>query len=97
MTEMIAMYALCPDIRYRIVADEGVVVRQEAGEVLVLNAVGARVMELLNKPMSAAGLVNVLAEEYDVERATLEQDLSDYLENLLNAGVIEDVPANQVD
>jgi hypothetical protein len=41
-------YRLAPDVRFRVVGDEGVVVRQDAGEVLVVNGVAARVLELLD-------------------------------------------------
>lgn len=41
-------YRLAPDVRFRVVSGEGVVVRQDAGEVLVVNGVAARVLELLD-------------------------------------------------
>ncbi len=80
----------CADARYRNVGGEGIVVRQTAGEVLVLNDVGVRVLELLEAAdLSASALVDALVAEYAVDRATLEQDVPAYLQELVDAGVVE--------
>jgi len=68
-------------------------VKQRAGEVLVLNDVGARVMDLAEAGESIAGMVSVLAAEYDVAAPVLERDLLAYLQELLDAEVIEPVDA----
>ncbi len=91
MIEAHTVFKTCADARYRNIGDEGVVVRQTAGEVLVLNAVGVRVLELLAEDRPVSGLIEALAAEYAIDRATLEQDVPAYLQELLEAGVIEPV------
>ena len=83
----------CADTRYRNIGDEGVVVRQAAGEVLVLNEIGVRVLELLEATMPVSGLLDALDAEYQADRPTLERDVLAYLQELVDAGVIEPVAA----
>jgi hypothetical protein len=82
------------DVRFRTIGEEGVVIRQESGEVLVVNEVGARVMALLDGRCSVAGLVDRLAEEFDVEAEVLRRDLATYLDELLAGGVLEEVSSD---
>jgi hypothetical protein len=79
------------DVRYRIVGPEAVVVRQSVPEVLVLNGVGARVVERIDGTLTVDTLVSALAGEYDVERETLERDVVAFLGELAEGGVIERV------
>ena len=87
--ETTTVYGLSPDCRYRRVVDEGVILRQSAGEVLVSNAVGARVMDLLDGTNPVAAIVDRLVSELDVDRDTAERDLAAFLQGLLDGGVIE--------
>jgi elongation factor P hydroxylase len=93
---MIAMqhtYKTCNDVRFRALDDEGIVVRQQAGEVIVLNAAGTRVIELVAAGASGASIVDQLEQEYDTDRATLERDVAAHLAELLEANVIEPAPS----
>lgn len=81
------------DVRFRLVAPEAVVVRQSGPEVLVLNGVGARILEGVAAGQPFARLVSGLAEEYEVPAATLEQDVLAFLEELTASGVIEQATA----
>jgi hypothetical protein len=83
------------DIRFRTIGEEGVVIRQEAGEVLVVNEVGARVLALLDGRCSVDALVARLAEEFEVDAAVLRRDLAAYLEELLAGGVLEVVTSDR--
>jgi len=85
------------DARYRNIGGEGVVVRQSAGEVLVVNGVGARVLDLLETRTPVGGLLDTLAAEYAIDRATLECDVLAYLQELLDAGIIEDASGGSPD
>ena len=91
MTASDDVFKRCADARYRNIGGEGVVVLQAAGEVLVLNTVGARILDLLQSDLRVGALVATLSIEYDVDRATLELDVPAYLQELLEAGVIEHV------
>jgi hypothetical protein len=79
----------CPDVRYRTLDGEAVVVRQRAGEVLVLNEVGARLLALVDGATPLAVWVATLLAEYDVDRAVLERDLAELAGELTAAGVLE--------
>lgn len=77
------------DVRHRQIGDEAVVIRQTAGEVLVVNDVGGAVLDLLDQAPTIQALLDRLAGQYDVARSVLEQDIPIYLQELLDAGVIE--------
>jgi hypothetical protein len=79
------------DVRFRIVADEGVVIRQQAAEVLVVNEVGARILQLLDGKRSLAQVRACLAAEFAAEPAELERDVAAYVDALIAAGVVEEV------
>lgn len=80
------------DVRYRVVGDEAVVVRQDAAEVLALNDVGARVLELLDAESTLAQVIETLGREYDVSREELELDVENFVTSIRDAGIVEEVP-----
>lgn len=88
-------YRRTPDLRFRTIGDEGMVVRQRAGEVLVLNDTGIRVLELLDGEISVGALLDILADEYQVETSELRQDIQAYLAELSAAGLIEPLPTSE--
>jgi hypothetical protein len=77
------------EVRFRNVGGEGVVLRQEAREVLVVNGVGARVLELLDGRRSVAEVAAVLREERDAPPEAIERDVGAFVDELLAAGVVE--------
>jgi coenzyme PQQ synthesis protein D (PqqD) len=79
------------DVRYRVLDGEAVVLRQKAGEVLVLNEVASRLLDLADGETPLAGWVETLAAEYEVERAVLERDLVTFAGELAAAEVLEQV------
>ena len=84
-------FRICADVRYQQIADEGVVVRQTAGEVLVLNEVGTRVLALLDEGLApprsspAGGRIRCRHRPPDCRRCRFHGGAS-------AAGVIEEVP-----
>jgi hypothetical protein len=54
-----------------------------------LDKIGARVWGLLESGASVGDMLDVLMDEYEVERRTLEADVEELLGNLLNAGLIK--------
>lgn len=80
---------LRPDVRYRLVGGQAVVIVQEAGEALVLNEVGSRILELVDGERSVADIVSVLREEFDAAPEELASDVSGYLADLVEAGVLD--------
>ena len=80
------------DLRFRRIDDEAVVVRQRAGEVLVMNETAARLLELADGRTSVADWVEVLAGEYDVDRQALERDVLAFAADLAAEGMLELAP-----
>jgi hypothetical protein len=79
----------CPDVRFRKVEDEAVVLRQNAAEVMVLNEVGARILDLADGVTPIEQWVDALFDEFEVDRATLEQDVLEFAVEMADAGVLE--------
>jgi coenzyme PQQ synthesis protein D (PqqD) len=88
-----AVYRRCPDVRFRIVLDEGVVIKQDTAEVMVLNEVGARVLDLIDGRRTAADIGDALAGEFEIGNEELRRDLAGYLAELVEAGLVEPVGA----
>lgn len=68
--------------------DEGVFILQDAGEVLVVNAVGAFIVERLKADSSLDEIVDAVTERYEVELAQARADAIALVETLLEAGAI---------
>lgn len=77
------------DIRYRTIDGEAVVIRQGAGEVLVLNEVGSRILDLADGETPVSGWVESLAAEYEADAVTLARDLLRFAGELEGAGLLE--------
>ncbi len=84
-------YKTCADVRFRVIAGEGVIIRQEIGEALVVNEVGASILKLLNEGVSTSKLIERIAQEFDVEEERLTLDVHRYLSELESANVVEKV------
>ena len=93
MIDAATLFRTRSDARYRNIGGEGIVVRQAVGEVLVLNEVGVRVLDLLAAGKPVGDVVGTLAAEYDVDTATLERDVPGYIQELLDAGIVETTSA----
>jgi hypothetical protein len=79
------------DVRFRVIEDEGVVVRQAAAEVLVLNAVATRMLALADGEATVGGWIDALAGEFEVERGDLERDVLAFAGELVEQGLLEPV------
>jgi len=80
---------LCKDVRYRIIDGEAVVVRQDAGEVVVLNPVGARVLDLVRELDAVTRILDGMMREYDAPPESIERDVLGFLQELLDTRVID--------
>ena len=89
MTNYEKAYQRSSDVRYRIVGDKAVVVRQDLAEVMLLNEVGARVLDLLDGERTMAEINQLILSEYEVDQARLEQDLRRFIEELQRAGILQ--------
>lgn len=70
-------------------AGEVVIMHMERGLYYGLDAVGARVWELIQEPRTLAAIRDALMAEYDVDAERCEQDLIALVEQLAAEGLIE--------
>lgn len=85
-----ALLALTSDARHRTIGMEGVVVRQKDGEVMVVNEVGTRLLDMISNGSTISDLVSTLAGEFDVDEYQLKMDIIAYLEELMELNVVEE-------
>ena len=90
MLDLDAVFERRPDVRFRVVGDEAVVVRQDAAEVIALNDVGARVLELIDAEKTVGGIIEILAGEYDVSSETLRDDVTAFVASIRDAGIVRE-------
>jgi len=81
-------YRIDPHARFRVMDDEGIFVLQEAGEVLVVNKVGAFIVEQLRAERSLDEVVTAMTKRFSVEAARARADATSLLGALLEAGAI---------
>jgi hypothetical protein len=84
------------DIRYRRIDGEAVVLRQSTAEVLVLNELAGEILDLVDGKRPIADWIDRLEADYSVERPVLQRDLVEFAGELLEAGLLEEVPAPEV-
>jgi hypothetical protein len=70
-------------------AGEAAILSIRSGKYHGLNAVGSRIWNLVQKPMSVNDIRDALLEEYDVEPERCERDLVALLQELAANGLIE--------
>lgn len=85
-------YRVAQDIRYRVIDDEAVVIRQTEGDVLVLNDVAARVLQLIGEGLTPAEIGDRVSGEYDAPEAAIRQDVEAFFGELEGLKVIEKLP-----
>jgi hypothetical protein len=77
------------EVLFQEVSGETVLLDLESESYFGLDEIGTRVWLLLNEGKSVGQMVDVLLEEYEVERATLEGDVDELLGELAEAGLIK--------
>lgn len=73
------------------VGDETVILHMDKGTYFGLDAVGARIWELLGKEAPLPEIVNRIADEFDAEAETVEADARPFLEQLIESGLVVEV------
>lgn len=68
---------------------EVVILNLDAGVYFGLDAVGARVWNLIQEPRTFNDIREILLDEYEVEPGRCEQELSALLRELAAAGLVE--------
>jgi hypothetical protein len=80
---------VAPDVLFRMVSDEAILVNLNTEVYLGLNPVGARMWSALTDAPSIDAAYQALLAEYDVEPAHLRADLEELLGQLLGQKLIE--------
>ncbi|MGB5522305.1 MAG: PqqD family protein [Polyangiales bacterium] len=81
-------YRVDPHARFRVMDDEGIFILQEAGEVLVVNEVGAFIVEQLQAERSVDEVVMAITDRYAVDQDRARADARSLVDVLLEAGAI---------
>jgi len=76
-------------VRYRVIDGEGVVVRQSAAEVLVVNDVAVRILGMADGTTAVSAWIDTLFDDYEVERPALERDVLAFAAELVEQGLLE--------
>lgn len=90
------IFVVAANIRHRRIFDEGVVLRQADGEVLVVNDSAVEILDRIDGKTSVQQMLNSMMDVYDTDADGLQQDVSLYLQELLELGVIENTGEHAV-
>ena len=80
---------VAPDVLFRIIGDEAVLVNLNTEMYLGLNPVGTRMWNALSGAASIQAAYDELLREYEVEPAQLRADLEEFIDQLRNHQLIE--------
>jgi hypothetical protein len=76
------MFKLSPDIVFRDLDGEAVILDLATGTYFGLNEVGTRVWQLLDEGRDLSQVVETVALEYHADRATIARDVTRLIEDL---------------
>jgi len=68
---------------------EAVILGADAGQYFGLNEVGARIWELVQKPVRVSAICQTLCTEYEVEASACESDVLELLNELRAKGLLD--------
>jgi hypothetical protein len=83
---------VAPDVLFRLVGDEGVLVNLNTEVYLGLNPVGSRMWSVLNEATSVQAAYEALLQEYEVDPERLRGDIEEFIDQLLGQKLIEAAP-----
>lgn len=87
--------SVAPDVLFRLVGDEGVLLNLDTTLYLGLNPVGTRMWSVLSSAGSIQAAYDELLKEYEVEPAQLRADLEEFIDQLLGQKLIVAGPARE--
>lgn len=77
------------DIPWRIIDDQALVVNPRTSLIYPLNAVAARIWQLIDSAKGTEKIIDTLKEEFDIDRETLRADALMFISQLREQGLIE--------
>ncbi len=78
-----------PDVLSQQVRGETVLLDLDAEQYYALNETGSRIWSLLSQRLTLLDICNRLCERYPVERARIERDVLEIMDELVNAALVE--------
>ena len=81
--------AIRPDVVFRQLDKEAVLLDLKSGKYFGLNEVGARVWQLVAEARALADILETLSAEYAEERSVLERDLLELAGELCTRGLVD--------
>lgn len=81
--------SVAPDVLFRIVGEEGVLLNLTTELYLGLNPVGTRMWSVLSGARSIQAAYDALLQEYEVEPLQLRADLEAFIDELLDQKLVE--------
>lgn len=79
---------LSPDVVFRDLEGEAVILDLASGRYFGLNAVGTRIWTLLDAGTPIEEIVQAIAEEYDADAEQIDRDVKALIEDLSSRGLI---------
>ena len=80
---------ISPEVLFREVSGEMVLLDMASENYFGLDTIGARIWGLLEFGVSVGEALDTLMQEYEVDRETLENDMTELLEKLVEAGLVK--------
>jgi hypothetical protein len=77
-----------PDLIWRVLSDETIVLSPRDGAYCVLNGLGSVIWQLLSEQHSLADIEQVLVRNYEVSEEQAREDVGDFLTDLSQRGLL---------
>mgnify|MGYP001040862233 CR=1 FL=1 len=81
-----------PDVAWRLVQEDALLVDPRNGRIYPLNPVSARIWTLLGADHQVSEIVEILINEFDAPSETVREDAIEFIANLLKAGLVIEIP-----
>ncbi len=84
--------SIAKDVIFEEVGEQGIVIHMKDDEVFSLNGTGAFVLRAISQHVPPSQIAVQMTDVYQIDLATAERDVQDFLTLLLERGIIEEVP-----
>ena len=87
-TDVKQVIILHPQVAFRVIDGEGVVILSRDSQVQVVNPVGARILELAQEPRDVAAIVATIVSEFEVSGEVARADAGEFIEQMIEDRVL---------
>jgi len=81
--------ARSPEAAWRVIEGEALIITPRESTLHSLNPVGTSIWEHADGRTRVSEIVDAITEEFDVDRARAEEDVKEFLQQLLEQGIIK--------